>query len=1039
MLPWFERRRTPWEYGCVFITIELCVGVWRLFSHGMYHAQLVRLHDILHVEMMMCISSVLMFKRFVHSSSLITLLYRVLKGQSRRVRYALRATLIVFIILSHISWTIFYLYIPDESMIAIICFICLATYLHVACFLVLFCVIEFIAIRVPLPSYLATFLRCKDKNTALCVFLSAFFVLTGLAVTRFSPVVRFSTLEFTIGLPPSFNDFSIALLTDVHIGPTVGRQRIRRIVSLTNSLQPNAVAIAGDLVDGFINRDANNALPLADLRSKYGTFYVTGNHEYYHSDVDEWLKFFTTSLNMTVLRNSNVKLYSNQGDDYLCMAGVDDFITEKLRIIDHHMDAAKALQGCGINAPTILLVHQPNGADKIIRSIDNERIDLILAGHTHGGQFYIFWPFAYLKNAYLYGLYKVKGSSTQIYVSPGVNYWGPPVKMINLCEIPVDEGVGYVKGNRSRMMAVVKFELTSSLLSIFTYFRLMTFMDVPDDIPTRQKRLQANSSNHVLRYVVAAGIIIWLLLAQMAYPLYWAGRPVQNVLFGVSLVALGVWNYVVAILFGLFCISVAINLITRLSSGRTFMKILYRWSFLRWLFGDTRAQVVFSVVVGVSLSLITFLCCNMLIVKEQVFTIRDLPKEADGIRFALISDIHVGGAVEEEHVAKIVDRVNSEAVDAVFLVGDLVDAPRPDIWRRLRPIKHLQSKFGSFYVTGNHEYYYGNALEWIEQFKAFGVHVLDNSIDGHKFDAVVALRGCDQSAPVIVLSHNPASAKDITFNSENLRVDLILSGHTHVGQFYTFAPLAFLMLPYFYGIYQISPDTRLFVSAGTLYQGPPMKMLAMVLEMSILAEPRRKQRISVDPQNIQWRDDDAKFGKKILERMGWRNGKGLGKREQGRNENLRLKANHSGKGLGCKHSYDDTWVAHHDDFAKLLASLNKTKKDTNENMASEIKQNAEKSMKSRMRIRYRGFTRGNDLSEYSEEDKCAVLGKKRRNIAEKQIECQSDFDKKRINFDEGNIVQSALSMNEYFAEKMQKFREMKKRKEDASLEYEKSR
>lgn len=78
------------------------------------------------------------------------------------------------------------------------------------------------------------------------------------------------------GLPPSFNDFSIALLTDVHIGPTVGRERIRRIVSLTNSLQPNAVAIAGDLVDGFINRDANNALPLADLRSKYGTFYVTG-------------------------------------------------------------------------------------------------------------------------------------------------------------------------------------------------------------------------------------------------------------------------------------------------------------------------------------------------------------------------------------------------------------------------------------------------------------------------------------------------------------------------------------------------------------------------------------------------------------------------------------------------------------------------------------------------------------------------------------------------------------------------------------------
>uniref|UniRef100_A0A915BPK5 Calcineurin-like phosphoesterase domain-containing protein n=1 Tax=Parascaris univalens TaxID=6257 RepID=A0A915BPK5_PARUN len=412
----------------------------------------------------------------------------------------------------------------------------------------------------------------------------------------------------------------------------------------------------------------------------------------------------------------------------------------------------------------------------------------------------------------------------------------------------VDEGVGYAKGNRSRMMAVVKLVLTSSLFSLFAYFRLMTFMDVSDEVSMRQKRLPTNSFNYVARYIVAVCIIVWLLLAQMAYPLYWAGRPVQNILFDVSLIALGVWNYVVAILFALFCISIAINLISRLSSGRTFMKIVYRWSFLRWLFGDPRAQVVFSVVVGVSLSLITFLCCNMLIVKEQTFNIRDLPKEADGIRFALISDVHAGGAVEEEHVAKIVDRVNSEAVDAIFLVGDLVDSPRADIWRRLRPIKHLKSKFGSFYVTGNHEYYYGNALEWIEQFKTFGVNVLENrsynisgiciagvndyssgrsGIEGHKFDAVVALRGCDQSAPVIVLSHNPASAKDITFNRENLRVDLILSGHTHVGQFYTIAPLAFLMLPYFYGTYQISPYTRLFVSAGTLYQGPPMKMLAM--------------------------------------------------------------------------------------------------------------------------------------------------------------------------------------------------------------------
>uniref|UniRef100_A0A915BP58 G-patch domain-containing protein n=1 Tax=Parascaris univalens TaxID=6257 RepID=A0A915BP58_PARUN len=212
-----------------------------------------------------------------------------------------------------------------------------------------------------------------------------------------------------------------------------------------------------------------------------------------------------------------------------------------------------------------------------------------------------------------------------------------------------------------------------------------------------------------------------------------------------------------------------------------------------------------------------------------------------------------------------------------------------------------------------------------------------------------------------------------------------------------------------------------------------------VLRMSILAERRCKQRISVDPQNIQWRNDDRKFGRKILERMGWRNGKGLGKREQGRNENLTLKANHSGKGLGYEHSHDDVWIAHHDHFAKLLASLNENKKDIDEDMAIERKQNAQKSMKSRMRIRYRGFTRGSDLSEYSEEDKIAVLGRKRRSIAESQIECQSDLEKKRLSFHEGNIVQSTLSMNEYFAGKMEKLGKMKKRKEDATLKSERSR
>jgi predicted MPP superfamily phosphohydrolase len=87
------------------------------------------------------------------------------------------------------------------------------------------------------------------------------------------------------------------------------------------------------------------------------------------------------------------------------------------------MDAEKALAGCPLNSTVILLAHQPNAASKIMKSTKS-RIDLILAGHVHGGQFLVFLPMAYVQNAFLHGLYRDSQTSTQIYVSAGVNYWG---------------------------------------------------------------------------------------------------------------------------------------------------------------------------------------------------------------------------------------------------------------------------------------------------------------------------------------------------------------------------------------------------------------------------------------------------------------------------------------------------------------------------------------------------------------------------------------------------------------------------------------
>ncbi|VIO97090.1 Uncharacterized protein BM_BM9767 [Brugia malayi] len=343
-----------------------------------------------------------------------------------------KTSTLLSIFFSHASLVFFYIYLPDSSLISTICFICLSIYLHMGFFLLILVVVELLTSRWNFwPKFFAIF-QSRKFNTVLSLLLALFLTGTGFAVTRSAPVINRVNVKIR-DLPASLDGFTIVLLTDIHIGPTVDQKRVREIVEKTNALHADMVAISGDLVDGFLSNLVQPTLPLAELRSKYGVYYVTGNHEYYYGDTNEWLHYFTTKFNITVLRNENRNLCSSSGD-CICVAGVDDFFTEKLRISDHHMDAESALSGCSETQPTILLVHQPNGASKILRNT-KKRIDLILSGHTHAGQFYIVWFLAYLKNDFLYGHYKIKNRDTQIYVSSGVNYWGPPVKMLNLCEI----------------------------------------------------------------------------------------------------------------------------------------------------------------------------------------------------------------------------------------------------------------------------------------------------------------------------------------------------------------------------------------------------------------------------------------------------------------------------------------------------------------------------------------------------------------------------------------------------------------------------
>uniref|UniRef100_A0A0N5AA73 Metallophos domain-containing protein n=1 Tax=Syphacia muris TaxID=451379 RepID=A0A0N5AA73_9BILA len=190
---------------------------------------------------------------------------------------------------------------------------------------------------------------------------------------------------------------------------------------------------------------------------------------------------------------------------------------------------------------------------------------------------------------------------------------------------------------------------------------------------------------------------------------------------------------------------------------------------------------------------------NFLIVfgfKEITLKINDLPDEANGLRFALLSDLHAGNCVTRTEIAQVVEVVNAQHVDAVLIAGDAVDGERNETFDRLGPLQFLRSNFGTFYVSGNHEYYYGDAMEWFKQFQEYGIQILDNKnvlingvclagvndyssgrsgIKGHTFDPQTALKGCQADRPVVVLSHNPAATPEIIHNAKRMRVDLILS------------------------------------------------------------------------------------------------------------------------------------------------------------------------------------------------------------------------------------------------------------------------
>jgi predicted MPP superfamily phosphohydrolase len=220
-------------------------------------------------------------------------------------------------------------------------------------------------------------------------------------------------------LPAPLHGFSIAQISDIHVGATIKRAYLDGIVDAVNELEADMIAVTGDLVDGSVRQLARHTEPLARLSARHGAFFVTGNHEYYsgaHAWVDE-----VRRLGLSVLMNEHVVL-EHEGAAVV-VAGVTDYGAHHFDP-SHRSDPEAAIAGApGGAAVRVLLAHQPRSAFAAAPA----GFDLQLSGHTHGGQIFPWMFLVRLQQPFTAGLHRL--GDLWVYISRGTGYWGPPKRL----------------------------------------------------------------------------------------------------------------------------------------------------------------------------------------------------------------------------------------------------------------------------------------------------------------------------------------------------------------------------------------------------------------------------------------------------------------------------------------------------------------------------------------------------------------------------------------------------------------------------------
>ena len=227
-----------------------------------------------------------------------------------------------------------------------------------------------------------------------------------------------------VGLHKEFEEFSIVQLSDLHINSTTSMASLEWLVDKVNELNPSLIAITGDFLDGPVKDLRPKVAVFEKLDPKHGIYFVTGNHEYYSGDLDNWLEVFS-EMNWCVLTNSNVFIQRNEAK--LAVLGIPDSTGAQWGYAGP--DLAKAMEDIPKGTPKLLLHHRP----AFFKEAEKAGIALLLAGHTHGGQYFPWTVIIPLFHHLQPGLKRYR--QLWVYTNVGVGYWGPPNRFLNPKEL----------------------------------------------------------------------------------------------------------------------------------------------------------------------------------------------------------------------------------------------------------------------------------------------------------------------------------------------------------------------------------------------------------------------------------------------------------------------------------------------------------------------------------------------------------------------------------------------------------------------------